>query len=79
MPQVQRELRKLRRQRLVSYGDITDGTRITYRPDTWTDLDQMLESSAASYRRALWDNQPTRGAALQREGRDYRRGAASNG
>lgn len=56
---VGRELLKLRRARRVSYRDISDGTRATFRPDTWTHVDQMLEDAASSYRRALWHDQDT--------------------
>jgi hypothetical protein len=54
---VGRELLKLRRAGLVSYADITDGTRWITRPTTWTNVDRMLEDAAVSYRRALWHNQ----------------------
>src|SRR5205823_5362212 len=55
--QVGRVLLKLRRAGAVDYGDITDGTRWIVAPTTWSNLDQMLEDAAASYRRALWHNQ----------------------
>lgn len=54
---VGRELLKLRRDRRVSYADITDGTRWITKPQTWTRLDAMLEDAAASYRRSLWRDQ----------------------
>jgi hypothetical protein len=54
-----RQLLKLRRDRVVPYGWITDGTRWIRQLSTWTDLDAILENAAASYRRALWHNQPT--------------------
>jgi hypothetical protein len=53
-----RELLKLRRAGRVSYADITDGTRWISRPTTWGGLEEMLEDAAASYRRALWHDQP---------------------
>jgi hypothetical protein len=49
-----RELLKLRRSGAVPYSWITDGTRLIQRPDSWNDLDDMLEDAAASYRRTLW-------------------------
>jgi hypothetical protein len=52
-----RELLKLRRARVISYDWITDGTRWISKPDSYDDLDQMLEDAAASYRRALWRDQ----------------------
>jgi len=55
---VGRQLLKLRRNGEIPYSWITDGTRFTLKPNTWTDLDAMLDDAAASYRRALWHNQP---------------------
>lgn len=52
-----RELLKLRRDGVIRYDWITDGTRWINKPDSYKDLDQMLEDAAASYRRALWRNQ----------------------
>jgi hypothetical protein len=53
-----RELLKLRRAGGIRYDWITDGTRWINKPDSYDDLDQMLEDAAASYRRALWRSQP---------------------
>ncbi len=55
---VGRRLLKLRRDGTVPYSAITDGTRWITKPDTHTGLDQMLSDAAASYRRALWHDQP---------------------
>jgi hypothetical protein len=52
-----RELLKLRRSGGIRYDWITDGTRWINKPDSYDDLDQMLEDAAASYRRALWRDQ----------------------
>jgi hypothetical protein len=52
-----RELLKLRRAGAIRYDWITDGTRWINKPDSYDDLDQMLEDAAASYRRALWRSQ----------------------
>lgn len=52
-----RELLKLRRDGGIRYDRITDGTRWINKPDSYDDLDQMLEDAAASYRRALWRDQ----------------------
>lgn len=52
-----RELLKLRRAGVIPYDWITDGTRWINKPDSYDDLDQMLEDAAASYRRALWRDQ----------------------
>lgn len=54
---VGRQLLKLRRRGLIPYHHITDGTRWVVRPRTFGSLDEMLESAAASYRRAIWDDQ----------------------
>ena len=53
-----RELLKLRRARVIPYDQITDGTRWINKPDSYDDLEQMLEDAAASYRRDLWHSQP---------------------
>jgi hypothetical protein len=53
-----RELLKLRRAGAIRYDWITDGTRWINKPDSYDDLDQMLEDAVASYRRALWHRQP---------------------
>lgn len=49
---------KLRRAHALPYSWITDGTRYILKPNSWTELDEMLEDAAASYRRMLWHNQP---------------------
>lgn len=56
---VGRRLLALRREERVPYSHVTDGTRWITKPDSWSDLDQMLEDAAASYRRALWRDQET--------------------
>ncbi len=55
---VGRQLIKLRASGRVPYSYITDGTRLMRKPATWSHLDEMLEDAAASYRRALWHDQP---------------------
>jgi len=54
---VQRRLLYLRRTGQVSYSAITDGTRLRLKPDSWSDVEQALADVAASYRRALWNDQ----------------------
>lgn len=54
---VGRQLLKLRRSGVVPYSAITDGTRWICKPESWSDLDEMLNDAAASYRRALWHDQ----------------------
>lgn len=55
---VSRQLLKLRRNGVVPYSDITDGSRWTFKPRTWNSVDQMLQDASESYRRALWHDQP---------------------
>jgi hypothetical protein len=54
---VGRQVLKLRRSGDLPYSWITDGTRYIVKPDSYTDLDQMLEDAASSYRRMLWRDQ----------------------
>lgn len=54
---VGRQLLKLRRDGVVPYSRITDGTRWIFKPDTWTTVDEMLDDAASSYRKALWHGQ----------------------
>lgn len=56
---VGRRLLKLRRDGTVPYGHITDGTRYVLRRPSWADPEAALDALAASYRRALWLDQPT--------------------
>lgn len=53
-----RQLLKLRRSGAVPYSWITDGTRWITKPETHDSVEQMLADAAASYRRALWHDQP---------------------
>jgi hypothetical protein len=52
-----RQLLKLRRGQVIPYDWVIDGARWINKPDSYDDLDQMLEDAAASYRRALWRDQ----------------------
>lgn len=54
---VGRQLLALRRNGVVPYWHITDGTRYIRKPSSWDGLDEMLDDAAASYRRALWRDQ----------------------
>jgi hypothetical protein len=54
---VQRRLLHLRRNGQVPYASITDGSRLRLKPESWTSVDRMLADAAASYRRALWNDQ----------------------
>jgi hypothetical protein len=55
---VGRALLKMRRAGIVDYGDITDGTRELLGWRTWDSLEEALEDTARTYRRALWTSQP---------------------
>jgi len=55
---VQRRTLTLRRTGRIPYGWIADGTRWRIKPASWESVDLMLEDAAASYRRALWHDQP---------------------
>ena len=54
---VGRQLLKLRRGHVVPYASITDGTRWVIRPTRHSSVEDMLDDTAASYRRMLWDAQ----------------------
>jgi hypothetical protein len=54
---VKRELLKLRRDGIVPYDWITDGTRWISKPPSYDGVEDVLEAAAASYRRALWHDQ----------------------
>jgi hypothetical protein len=54
---VGRQLLKLRRTGTVPYGDITDGTRDLQGWRTWDSMQEALNDTASTYRRALWSNQ----------------------
>ena len=57
---VQRALVKMRRDGRVPYGWIVDGTRWMHKPRSFSSLEQALERTRESYRRAVWDDQPVR-------------------
>lgn len=52
-----RLLAEMRREGRVPYSAIADNTRWMRKPDTWSSLEDALESTQATYRRALWDEQ----------------------
>lgn len=57
---VQRQALKLRRAKVMPYDWITDGSRISLRPETWSAGEVALEVTAHFYRRALWNDQAVR-------------------
>ena len=54
---VVRLLGQMRRSGRVPFAWIADNTRWMRKPRTWSSLDQALENTARTYRRALWDGQ----------------------
>jgi hypothetical protein len=57
---IQRQVLQLRRVGLMSYDDIADATRWMRKPQSFNSIEDALESTASTYRKALW-----------RETRDY--------
>jgi hypothetical protein len=55
--QVQNRILLMRRQGVLPYGWISDGTRWRIKPKTYSSMDRALVNTAISYRRALWDDQ----------------------
>jgi hypothetical protein len=55
---VQRRILAMRRAGRIPYDRIADGSRWRIKPTPWTSMDEMLDDAAASYRRALWHDQP---------------------
>jgi len=58
--QVQAQVLKMRREGLLSWEFITDGTRWMRRPQTWDSVDDAMAHMAHTYRRDLWRSQGTR-------------------
>lgn len=54
---VGRRLVELRRSGRIPYGYITDGTRLTRKPKSWSGVDAMLTDAERSYKRMLWERQ----------------------
>ena len=57
---VQRALVAMRRAGRVPFGWIVDGTRWMHKPRSFSSLEQAVQRTAESYRRAVWDDQPVR-------------------
>ncbi len=57
---VQRLLVRMRKQGLIPWGWITDGTRWRRGPRTFDGVEEALEATAHLYRRSLWDRAPAR-------------------
>ena len=57
---VQKQLLAMRREGLLDWSFITDGTRWQRKPESWTSLGDYVEAFARSYRRDLWRSQGIR-------------------
>jgi len=55
---VVRLLTLMRRSRELPFGWIADNTRWMRKPRTYSSVEELLQRTAQTYRRALWDNQP---------------------
>jgi hypothetical protein len=55
--QVQTQVLALRRQGVLDWSFITDGTRWQRKPDTWSSSEEYIQAVARNYRRDLWRNQ----------------------
>jgi hypothetical protein len=58
--QVQRQLLAMRRDGLLAWDFIADGTRWQRKPSSWTSLEDYIEAMARGYRRDLWRSQGVR-------------------
>lgn len=58
--QVQAQVLKMRREGLLPWSFITDGTRWQRKPDSWDSAEDYIEVMARSYRRDLWRGQRLR-------------------
>jgi hypothetical protein len=58
--QVQAQVLAMRRQGLLDWDFITDGTRWQRKPDTWNSSTEYIQSIARSYRWNLWASQKSR-------------------
>lgn len=58
--QVQKQLLVMRREGLLDWSFITDGTRWQRKPESWRSIDDFVESIHRGYRRDLWHSQGKR-------------------
>lgn len=56
---VQRLLVQLRRDGEIDYSDIADNLRFMRKPKTWSSLQTAVDRTAATYRKALWEETDT--------------------
>jgi hypothetical protein len=57
---VQAQVLKMRREGLLDWGFIADGTRWMRKPSTWDSMEDVLRATQRAYRRNLWQAQRTR-------------------
>ena len=55
---IQRAILQMRRDGEIPWRWITDSHRWMRKPTTWDSIDEVLESAAQAYRRALWTDSP---------------------
>lgn len=58
--QVQAQVLKMRREGLLAWGFITDGTRWQRKPESYDDVEDFMAYMARTYRRDLWQGQDVR-------------------
>ena len=58
--QVQQQVLRMRRDGLLAWGFITDGTRLQRKPDSHADANGYLDEVVRTYRRDLWQQQDVR-------------------
>jgi hypothetical protein len=58
--QVQTQVLRMRREGLLDWDFITDGTRWQRKPETWDEVEDYIEHMARTYRRDLWQSQDVR-------------------
>lgn len=58
--QVQQQVLKMRREGLLGWDFVTDGTRWMRKPNSWDEVDDYVEQMARGYRRDLWQGQGKR-------------------
>jgi hypothetical protein len=58
--QVQKQVLRMRREGLLGWDFITDGTRWQRKPDSWNEVEDYIEHVTRTYRRDLWRSQDVR-------------------
>lgn len=55
---VMRQIRDMRRVKLIPYSWVADNTRWVRRPNTYRDATQFLEDQCRHYKKSVWESQP---------------------